>query len=295
MRFDLTDLRLFVHVAEAGSITGGAERSHMALASASARIQGMEETLGIALLDRQRHGVRLTPAGRALVHHARVVLLQMERLRGELGDYARGLKGHVRLMANTAASSEFLPEPLSNFLAAHPNVDIDLEERVSHEIVRALAEGLADIGIVADWVDLSGLETFPFRHDRLVAVTARDHALAGRREVAFSELLGEDFVGTAGGSAMHEYLADHARRAGKPLKFRVRLRSFDAVCRLVERNVGIGVIPEAAAKRAQRSMVLSRVRLTDPWSLRRLVICVRRFDDLPLHAQRLIEKLRAPE
>ena len=292
MRFDLTDLRLFLHTAEAGSITAGAERAHLTLASASARIRGMEDTLGVPLLTRNRRGVDTTAAGRTLVHHARVVLQQMDRMRGELGEYARGLKGYVRLLSNTAAMTEFLPETLSAFLAAHPEVDIDLEELVSHEIVEAIAQGRADIGIVNDAVDLSGLETFPFRHDRLVLVTARDHPLAERRELAFVETLQEDFVGLTGDNALQAYLAGHAARAGHRLKYRVRLRSFDAVCRMVERNVGVGVIPEHAAIRLQRSMGIRRVRLTDAWATRLLRICVRHFDDLPVFARQLIEHLR---
>ncbi|CAJ0852374.1 HTH-type transcriptional regulator CynR [Ralstonia sp. LMG 32965] len=292
MRFDLTDLRLFLHTAEAGSITAGAERAHLTLASASARIRGMEDTLGVPLLTRNRRGVETTAAGRTLVHHARVVLQQMDRMRGELGEYARGLKGYVRLLSNTAAMTEFLPETLSAFLAAHPEVDIDLEELVSHEIVEAIAQGRADIGIVNDAVDLSGLETFPFRHDRLVLVTARDHPLAERRELAFVETLQEDFVGLTGDNALQAYLAGHAARAGHRLKYRVRLRSFDAVCRMVERNVGVGVIPEHAAIRLQRSMAIRRVRLTDAWATRLLRICVRHFDDLPVFARQLIEHLR---
>ena len=292
VRFDLTDLRLFLHTAEAGSITAGAERAHLTLASASARIRGMEDTLGVPLLTRNRRGVETTAAGRTLVHHARVVLQQMDRMRGELSEYARGLKGYVRLLSNTAAMTEFLPETLSAFLAAHPEVDIDLEELVSHEIVEAIAQGRADIGIVNDAVDLSGLETFPFRHDRLVLVTARDHPLADRRELAFVETLQEDFVGLTGDNALQAYLAGHAARAGHRLKYRVRLRSFDAVCRMVERNVGVGVIPEHAAIRLQRSMGIRRVRLTDAWATRLLRICVRHFDDLPVFARQLIEHLR---
>ena len=292
MRFDLTDLRLFLHTAEAGSITAGAERAHLTLASASARIRGMEDTLGVPLLTRNRRGVETTAAGRTLVHHARVVLQQMDRMRGELSEYARGLKGYVRLLSNTAAMTEFLPETLSAFLAAHPEVDIDLEELVSHEIVEAIAQGRADIGIVNDAVDLSGLETFPFRHDRLVLVTARDHPLADRRELAFVETLQEDFVGLTGDNALQAYLAGHAARAGHRLKYRVRLRSFDAVCRMVERNVGVGVIPEHAAIRLQRSMGIRRVRLTDAWATRLLRICVRHFGDLPVFARQLIEHLR---
>lgn len=293
MRFDLTDLRLFLHVAEAGSITGGAARTHLALASASARIRGMEEALGVPLLERERRGVRPTPAGRTLVHHARTVLEQLERMRGELGEYAHGLKGHVRLMANTSAMTEFLPEALSAFLAEHPNVNVDLEERLSYDIVRAVAEGLADVGIVSDSVELAGLEAFPFRMDRLVLVTSRAHPLAAHRELRFAEVLDHEFIGLATGSALQDYLSEHAARAGRRLKFRVRLRSFDAICRLVERGIGIGVVPETAARRCRKSMAIRGLRLVDPWAQRQLTLCVRRFAELPVHAQQLVQRLRA--
>jgi DNA-binding transcriptional LysR family regulator len=297
MRFDLTDMQLFLHVVEAGSITAGAERAHIALASASARVRGMEELLGMPLLLRGRRGVAPTPVGQSLVHHARLVLQQMERMRGELAEYTGGMKGHIRLLANTAAISEFLPEALASFMTEHPNVDIDLEERLSYDIVSAVAEGHADVGIVADSVDLSGLETFAFREDRLVVVAAaRDAKGIGaesERALAFSELLDSDFIGLAGDSALQRYLALHAARCGKALKVRVRLRSFDAICRMVENGVGISVIPEAAAKRCRQTMDIRCMTLADPWSLRKLTICIRRLDELPSYIRKLIEAIKA--
>jgi DNA-binding transcriptional LysR family regulator len=195
MHFDLTDLRLFLHVVEEGSITAGAARSGLALASASARVRGMEEQARVPLLERGRRGVEPTPAGRTLLHHARLVTGQVERMRGELGEYARGLKGHVRLLANTAAAAEFLPEILAAFLAANPSVDVDLDERPSPEVAQAVAEGLAEVGIAADHVNLSGLVVMPFRTDRLTLVVPRGHPLADRGQVAFAEALGSEFVG----------------------------------------------------------------------------------------------------
>jgi DNA-binding transcriptional LysR family regulator len=300
MRFDLVDLRLFLNVVEAGSITHGAERMHLAVAAASTRIRNMEATLGTPLLQRERLGVQPTAAGRTLVHHARLMLQQAERMRGDLAEYADGLKGQIRLQANTNALTEFLAEPLSAFLASHPQVNIDLEERLSDEIVAAVADGAADIGIVAGTIDTDGtvrvadLEVFPFRDDRFVLVVAADHPLATRANIGFTDLLDLDFVGLDRASALQRFLAEKAERVGRRLKLRVQLRSFDAICRLVEYNVGVGIVPASSAERSARTMAIQRLELDDDWALRRLTICVRRFGDLPSYAQDLVKSLSAP-
>jgi DNA-binding transcriptional LysR family regulator len=294
MRFDLTDLRLFLHVVEAGSITRGAERMHLAIAAASTRIRDMEATLGTPLLHRQRQGVRPTEAGRTLAHHARIVLQQAERMRGDLAEYADGLRGQVRLMSNTNALTEFLPEPLSAFLATHPQVNIDLEERLSDEIVAAVAEGTADVGIVAGTVEVAGLEVLPFRVDRFVLVVAPDHSLSTAKQIAFADALDFDFVGLDRASALQRFLSEKAERIGRRLRLRVQLRSFDAVCRLVECNVGIGIVPATTAERHAKTMAIHRIELTDEWAVRKLTICVRREADLPVYARELVRHLAAP-
>ena len=293
MRFDLIDLKLFCDVADCGSITKGAERSALALAAASTRIRGMEEALGSKLLVRSRQGVTLTEAGRTLLRHARLILSQSARLREDLGAYAGGLTGQVRLLANTNALTEFLPEALSSFLAAHPTVSVDLEERLSDEIVGLVAEGVADIGIVAGTVDSGSLQTFPFRTDRFVVVTSANHPLAGVREVRFAEVLAYDLVGLDRISSLQRFLASKAAREGKPLRLRVQLRSFDAVCRLVETGVGVGVVPQTTARRAAKTMRLSVVDLADDWAVRELKIVVRTLSDLRPYARQLVEALRA--
>ena len=293
MRFDLTDLSLFRHVVEAGSITGGAERAHLALAAASTRIRNMEDALGAALLVRSRQGVTPTQAGRTLLAHARAILRQAERLREDLGAYSGGLAGQIRVLSNTNALTEFLPEALSSFLAAHPNVSVDLEERLSDEIVGLIAEGVGDIGIVAGTVDARRLTTYPFRSDRFVLVVAKDHPLARRAKVEFADTLDQDFVGLDRASAIQRFLGSKAANIGRPLKLRVQLRSFDAVCRLVECNVGVGVVPATTARRAAKSMAIKAVDLADPWALRDLTICIRDFAALPPYARQLVEHMRA--
>ena len=292
MRFDLADLNLFRHVVEAGSITAGSERANLALAAASTRVRNMEEALGAALLVRGRQGVTPTPAGRTLLAHARAILRQAERLREDLGAYAGGLAGQIRVLSNTNALTEFLPEALSSFLASHPNVSVDLEERLSDEIVGLIAEGVADLGIVAATVDTSAVETYPYRTDRFVLVVARNHPLAKRARIAFADVLDHDFVGLDRASALQRFLADKAARIGQPLRLRVQLRSFDAVCRLVECNVGIGIVPESTARRVARTMAIAVVPLTDPWAVRELTICIRSLRELPPYARLLVEHLR---
>ncbi|HEY3784926.1 MAG TPA: LysR family transcriptional regulator [Steroidobacteraceae bacterium] len=290
MRFELTDLQLFVRIAELASISRGAARTNMSLASASARVRKMEELAGARLLERGRRGVALSAAGRALVYHARLVLQQIEHMKGELSEYAGGLRGLVRLQANSAAVSEFLPEALGEFLAAHPGIGVDVEEISSHEIVRAVAGGFVDVGIVADIADCSGLQTFPFAIDRLVVVTQDGHPTA-RRRVAFRDLLEHEFVGMVATNALQQHLSERAIAAGKPLRLRVRLNSFQAVCRMVGNGVGLAVMPETAARRFKTG-ALRISRLSDSWSLRRLHVCVRPDGGLTPPARELVAHLR---
>jgi DNA-binding transcriptional LysR family regulator len=297
MRYDLVDLQLFLHVLEAGSITGGAARAHLALASGSARIGALEAALGVPLLVRGRRGVAPTVAGLALQRHARLVFQQLARMHAELGDHAAGLKGQVRLLCNTAALSEYLPPVLAGFMARHPEVDIDLEERLSSDIARTVREGSADLGILADTVDLRGLQTFPFCTDRLVAVAppalAQTLATADGKAVAYARLVDFDHVALSGDSALYRYLNQQAERLGRSVRARVRVRSFDAICRMVASGVGIGIVSEPAARRCAQTMDIAVLALADAWSLRQLTLCMRSFDGLPRHAQQLVDEIRA--
>lgn len=292
MHFDLTDLRLFAAIVETGSITAGAASSGLALAAASARVRGMETTLGAPLLERGRRGVRPTPAGLALARHARLVLAQMEILRGELREHARGgPRGLVRLFANSAAAGEHLPETLATWLAANPGVDLDLEERPSYEIARAVAQGRVDAGVLAEPEGAAGLELYPFCRDRLVLVVPDGHEMAGLHAVPFAELLGLSFVGLAADSALGRMLARQAAALGHPPATRVRAGGFEAVCRYVALGAGVAVVPELAALRCRGRVAIAAVPLADPWASRRLMVCVRQPGSLSVHARRLVEHL----
>jgi len=291
LHFDLVDLRLMVRVAEANSLTRGAEASHISLPAASTRIKNLEESLGLKLLYRTSQGVTLTPPGQAFVQHARTVLAQLEHLSGDLQEYAKGIKGHLRVYANTTALGEFLPPVLKGYLLAHPDVNVDLRERLSHDIVRAVSEGQTDIGIVAGMVRTENLETLPYRRDRLVLVVPGGHALAGRKNVAFAETLDCDHVGLQESSAIHAFLRQVCDQLHRPLRLRIQVGNFEAACRMVEANVGVAILPESAARRHAQTMAIAIVPLSDPWAVREMKICVRSLETLPTFARELVDLL----
>lgn len=293
MQFDLTDLRLFVLTADEGNMTRAAERQHLSLAAASARIKSLEAQSGLSLLYREARGVRLTPPGEAFLYHARGVLRQAEQLRIDLQEYGGGLRGHLRVFANTTAVTDFLPEILPGFLSANPKINIDLQEKPNPEIARGVLDGRAEIGIVAGKVDTLGLEAIHFSTDRLVLATAKNHRFARRKKIAFTETLDEDAVGMQSGSTLQTFLAQITDALGKPLKLRIQLSSFDAMCRMIGAGVGVGIVPESAARRNQASMGIALIQLTDAWSVRERYILVRKRDALPRYAEALIETLCA--
>ena len=291
--FDLPDIKLFVNIAEANSLTRGAERSHMSLPAASIRIKNLEEGLGVKLLYRTSQGVTLTPPGQAFMHHARLVLQPLGDLRADLSEYVKGTRGHVRIFANTSAMAELLPTLLPKFLASHPDVNVDLKERLSHDIVRAVSEGKVDVGIIAGNVRTDGLETLALSEDRLVLVTSEAHVLANRGRIDFSEALTHDFVGMIEASAIHAFLAQAANELNRPIKIRIQVGNFEAACRMIESNVGIGVVPFSSASRHAKTMNIRMVELTDEWAVRKMQVCVRNLQALPAFARELVELLVA--
>ena len=293
MHFDLNDLRLFTLTAEEGSLTKAAAKHHLSLAAASARIKALENQAGVPLLYREARGVRLSPPGQAFLHHARLMLYQAEQMRGDLQEYGGGLRGHLRVYANTTAVTDFLPEILPRFLADNPKINIDLQEKPNSEIAKAVQDGRVDIGIVAGKVDNLGLQCLHFSTDRLVVATSRQHRFAKKKKISFADILDEDAVGMHPESTLQTFLAQEADRLGKRQKLRIQLTSFDGMCRMIGAGVGVGIVPESAVRRNQASMNLSLIELTDAWSVRERYILTRDQSALPSYAQSLIDLLRS--
>ncbi len=289
MHYDLTDLRLFVAIAEAKNLTRGAERVHLAPSSASHRMRLLEASIGTALLLREPRGVALTRAGEALLRHARQVFAQLEQMHADLTPYAKGVRGHVSLWANTHATHTFLPDSLSTFLKRHPQVTITLEEHTSPEVVMAVARGEVDVGVVADLVEGAEVELIPYRADRLVLIAPTDHPLAQRASAGFAQVLDQPFVMLHSGSAIHTFTMNAAAALGRHLEVRIQVRSFEAVCRMVSAGVGLGMVPLSAV--AEGSAPLAVVELEEPWAQRDLKVCVRKRESLSRFAADLVTSL----
>ncbi|WP_137890832.1 LysR family transcriptional regulator [Ramlibacter sp. 2FC] len=270
-RFDLVSVRLAVACAQTGSLTAAAREAHLALAAASRRIRELEDAVGSPLFERHARGLSPTAAGRVFVKHGLSLLQTLEQLGGELSDLRLGLSRHIRLCASTAAINQFLPPLLARYAALHPQVRVDLEEQVSEAVVATLREGRADVGVFVEGPDETGLATRLFRHDELVLVLPRGHALAAARSpLPFVEALDQDWISLNTGAAMLQKQQQTALAAGKPLRLRMQVRSFDAVCHLVASGLGLAVLPKAAAQPIVRAMGLVTRPLADAWAKRRL-------------------------
>lgn len=288
MNMELIDLRLFVNIAECSNLTRGAEKSYLSPPSASARIKSLELEIGQQLLLRGNKGISLTSAGELLLRQARLVLRQMDFLEEEM---VNSEAGHIRLFANTTAVTEFLPEILAAFLSDHPGVTVDLQERLTHDIVRSVLDGTADIGIVSGEVNEQGLETVRFSTDHLKLAVPYNHPLAARKSVVLAETLEFEHIGLHDGSTLLDFLRRQFRRSGYDHTLRVQVRSFEAMCRMVEADVGIGVVPESAARRHERTMDIVLLDLKDDWAIRDRSVLFRDKAALPRSALALIDIL----
>lgn len=294
MRYNLTSMEIFVAVAKERNLTTAAGHVHLAPSAVSKRVTELEEQVGSALFVRSARGMSLTPAGQSMLHYARQMLKTMQDMDDELSDFARGVKGHVRIHAITSALGQFLPDDLQKFMQQYPLIKFDIEERVGAAIVRAVAEGHADLGIFARETPANGLQLFPYRADRLVLAVPAGHALAGQAQVAWKNVLDYEFVGPHLDSSLHKLITAKALEAGQPVRQRIRVSSFDCLCRMVASGLGIGILPLGILMPLLPSMALTCVRLTDPWAERLLQIGVRDFDSLPATARALVEQLRMP-
>ncbi|MEY2893053.1 MAG: hypothetical protein RJA98_2961 [Pseudomonadota bacterium] len=293
MRFDLLTLNLVLAVAETRSITRGAERESLALAAASKRLSDLEKRLGVSLFERRARGVEPTEAGHALVRHIRHLHASLHALESEVVEFSRGIKGHLRLVANAGAIAECLPADLAAFSQAHPQIGVSLEDQTSTEVQASVAEGRADVGVFAGPLVDTRLTALPYRPGTLAVVVPEGHALADLNAVRFEALLDFDMVGLHAGAWVQGLMRDEALGQGRTLKARLQVRGFDAIAQLVEAGLGVAVMPAVPAERFARLFKVRVLRLDEAWAQRDYQLCVRTQEVLPAVLQRFIDQLRA--
>lgn len=292
MRYDLTSLDIFIAVAQERNLTRAAGLKHLAVSAVSKRITELEAQAGSPLLVRNARGVELTPAGQSMLFYARQLKQTLVSLDHELGDYASGVKGHVRIHAITSALSQFLPGDIARFVSTYPQIKFDIEERVGSAVVRAVADGRADLGIIADQTPAQGLQTAPYRQDELTLVIPRNHPLASTKSIRFSEVLEHEFIGPHLESSVHSLLTSEAEKLGKVLKLRIRISSFDCMCRMVSTGLGLAILPRTVLQPYLRSHELKAISVNEPWAQRSLLLAFRKYEEAPLTLRTLIDDLR---
>ena len=292
MHFDLADLSLFIHIGASSTLTAAAKRAHLSVATVSGRIKALEEQLDARLLYRTSRGIEMTPAGERLLRHARLICRQCDELKREFDKSDNSDTAHIRIFANTTAVTEFLPRILATYLARWPNVTIDLQERLTRDIIRGVIDGSTDMGIVAGEVDVPGLQALLFSTDTLVLVAPMGHPLARCKSVTLDEVAQYPMVGMHEGSTIVNFLREQYEHNGRILPLRIQLYSFESICKMIELGVGVGIVPDSAARRYAASMALCIMPIDEPWVIRKRSILLRSGVAISPCTQMLIDAIK---
>lgn len=294
-RVDPVSLRLFVTVCDLGTIAAAAERECITASAISKRVAEMEYWVGTPLLHRGQRGVQPTAAGIALLRHARQILRSMRELQAELSDYSDGLRGHVRLLVNMSSMAEFVPEEIQAFVQTNPEIAISLEERRSADVVRGIEDGAADIGISRAFLDLQGLESFPYRQDHFAVAMDPGHPLARLPALCFEQTLAYDRIGLTSdaqqGDSMQALMQKKAAAMGCDPTYRIQVASYYAALRLLRGSRAVSILPIEAASNHSRDLGVRLIPLSDDWAQQQFVICVRSAETLSLPARKLLTHL----
>lgn len=295
MRFDFADLQLFLCIAETGSISQGAIKSHLALSSASQRLKHMEEDAGVALLKRHARGIYLTEAGEVLFQHAKIMLQQHKILKTELNRFRLGQTGTLHLDAPTSALTSFLPAKLAPWLGQNPNIKLELSEHNSREIIQRILTGQVDAGLISDTFEHADLNIEPIKDDHLTLIIPKDHLLSGKDQVQLSDMYDQNFVGLSAENALQQHVEDQAKILGKQLNFRIRMKTFEGMCEMVDQGIGVGILPEVIANQHQAKFSYKKLTLQEKWAQRKLCICYRQWDELSPAMRHLLSYLKTKE
>ncbi len=288
---DPQSARLFLAIVDEGSIARAAEREHIVPSAVSRRLAELEDRFGVALVERHRRGIRPTPAGESLAHHARMIQQSVERMNDEMDEYVTGIRGHIRVRASASALAAELPSELQSFMRTHDRVRLDLGELTTPHVFREVAEGRADIGIAPDLVRHENLTLLPYRHYRLAAVVPDDHPLANAGPVRFSQVLGYDLVELGQGTALANLIDSAAAQSSTSKRTRIRMTGFEGVCRMVANGMGVGILPAFLEAEQSRVHPLVFLPLDEHWARPAVCLIVRSLDTLPGAALALVDHL----
>lgn len=294
MRYDLTDLKLFRAIAETASLSAGAAMVCLSPGSASYRLKNLERTVGTALFLRTPKGMELTLAGEHLLTHVARVFMDLECMHGDMSTFANGMRGSIRLFANSSSLNGFLPHDLSIFLATYKQINIEIDEHNSDDIVLAVNDGIADIGVIASPIKSGSLDIFPYADDELLIIAPHGHNLSGKTEVSFEDALGHDFVCMHRSTSNYQFLLATTSKFGRHLQARIHAQNFSTVIQFVAANVGIALVPRSVFSHSGMQEKCVGIPITDEWARRKLKIVVRDLENSPHFLKTLVSHLRQP-
>ena len=280
MRLDFFDLRLFLNIVDTGSLTKGAERSSISLQAASERIKKLEQQYQVSLFSRHSAGVKMTFAGQVFAEHAQALLQQGQQLSQAMAGFSEGLNSNISLWCNSSAQSEYLPLLLPQYLVNNPNIQIDLKEAESKDIIAALASGTAKLGLISSFFPAPQLQTLEFSDDPLVLICPEQHDLAANQALTLADCLSYPFVGLMQYHSLQQSIETQARLLNCEIQYRLRLPNFAAIAQVVANGVGIAIMPKRAAQRLAELYAFQQIQLTGDWANRKLLLAAKNFDEL---------------
>lgn len=280
MRLDFFDLRLFLNIVDTGSLTKGAERSAISLQAASERIKKLEQQYQVSLFSRHSGGVKMTFAGQVFAEHAQALLQQGQQLSQAMASFSEGLHSNISLWCNSSAQSEYLPLLLPQYLVNNPNIQIDLKEAESNDIIAALASSTAKLGLISSFFPAPQLQTLEFSDDPLVLICPEQHDLAANQALTLADCLNYPFVGLMQYHSLQQSIETQARLLNCEIQYRLRLPNFAAIAQVVANGVGIAIMPKRAAQRLSKLYAFQQIQLTGDWANRKLLLAAKNFDEL---------------
>lgn len=295
MRLDFFDLRLFLNIVDTGSLTKGAARSAISLQAASERIKKLEQHYQVSLFSRHSGGVKMTFAGQVFAEHAQALLQQGQQLSQAMAGFSEGLNSNISLWSNSSAQSEYLPLLLPQYLVNNPNIQIDLKEAESNDIIAALTNGTAKLGLISSFFATPQLQTLEFSDDPLVLICPEQHDLSTGKALKLGDCLNYPFVGLMQYHSLQQSIETQARLLHCEIQYRLRLPNFAAIAQVVANGVGIAIMPQRAAQRLAKLYSFKQIQLSGDWANRKLLLAAKNFDELSAAYQHFSQFLLSAE